>query len=570
MTPEQLAREFRRELLDKDSQAAGRLVQAYGISWQRIKRDLDVLLAQIAVARKNGIPITKTWLDKEGRLRLLLDQIAIQIKQFEDVADFTILNGQSEAVRDAIRHAEALTLASVTPDKLAQIAITWNRVPAEALSHLVGFLGDGTPLRKALSSLSAESLKKVSDGLYSGVAAGLNPRQIASTIRDALGDDLTRALAISRTETLRAYRSAARENYQANKDVVNAWIWHSALGTRTCAVCWAMHGTVHPLEEEFASHVNCRCSQIPVVDPTLGIEQQPIETGESRFKKLTDSAQKAILGPTRYELYKAGKLTLSEVVDYQVDKDWGPTRTLKPVKHLVFSNSMGTPSNPRLISNLTGTAEFREAFVFEDNKVSNNRIRYGIDAVDKYLNLPTMRRLPVRKILKSEPYTGRFVPVAYGGPVMLIKRNAKQIEFTTVHEIGHLLELDLIHDNAGDLSQVLHNPVFKKWFDAVVSSDHVNQLTDVYFMASNTGDIYWIAQMDYRLKPWELWARSFAQWIATRTNDPLLLKQLSQIRDALRNAKLPPYQWEDNDFEPIAKEIDDIMKQVGYLPKHEI
>jgi len=104
----------------------------------------------------------------------------------------------------------------------------------------------------------------VMDALTRGLALGLGPEVIRRLIQQMMGMVLTRALRIARTEMLRAYREAARRNYQANSDVVKGWIWHSALNERTCAACWAMHGTVHRLEERLDDHVGGRCTAVPL------------------------------------------------------------------------------------------------------------------------------------------------------------------------------------------------------------------------------------------------------------------------------------------------------------------
>lgn len=67
-----------------------------------------------------------------------------------------------------------------------------------------------------------------------------------------------RALRISRTEMLRAYREATRRNYQANGDIVPGWRWLCAKQPRTCAARLAMDGT-HKCRDQTADNVSGAC-----------------------------------------------------------------------------------------------------------------------------------------------------------------------------------------------------------------------------------------------------------------------------------------------------------------------
>jgi hypothetical protein len=68
----------------------------------------------------------------------------------------------------------------------------------------------------------------------------------------------------------------------------------------------------------------------------------------------------------------------------------------------------------------------------------------------------------------------------------------------------------------------------------------------------------------YMLKPQEEWARSYAQYVATKTKDPAMRAELAYMRDPAKNPYLIE-QWSDDEFEPIAKAIDDLLEMVGAL-----
>jgi len=180
------------------------------------------------------------------------------------------------------------------------------------------------------------------DALTRGLALGLGPEVIRRLIQQMMGMVLTRALRIARTEMLRAYREAARRNYQANSDVVKGWIWHSALNERTCAACWAMHGTVHRLEERLDDHVGGRCTAVPLTKTwaELGFEgipetTLPIERGVDVFQRLNPEMQQEILGAAKYAAWKDGKFGLEDLVGRKYDGRWGSMRYERSLKELL-------------------------------------------------------------------------------------------------------------------------------------------------------------------------------------------------------------------------------------------
>ena len=254
----EIAERYRKALLVSERKAATEMVRAYGESWKRIKTNLDTLTAQITAARAAGEEVSAAWLFQRDRLAGLQRQVESEIGWFAQHAEASVIAQQAEAVRAAEAHAMELmgtSLGTAPPG----VMLTFNRLPSGAVQDLVGFLQDGSPLRSLLDELGPEASQGVRDALIAGVATGQGPREIARRARLAMGGNLVRALTIARTEVLRSYRESSRRSYQANDDVVKGWVWHSALGTRTCASCWALHGTFHQLDERLDDHPNGRC-----------------------------------------------------------------------------------------------------------------------------------------------------------------------------------------------------------------------------------------------------------------------------------------------------------------------
>lgn len=329
---------FRGDLLRRERRAASELVRYYGRIWQEINRQISKMIRDYY-----NTPDTEreSWLYQMQRLQALRAQVESEIGRFARFADRQIQVEQREVVQAAQDHAEQLGRLGLGKGPPG-VEVHWSKLPNEALRDLIGFLQDGSPLKDLLGRLGPEAGQAVMDALMRGLGLGLGPEVIGRLIQQMMGMALTRALRIARTEMLRAYREAAYRNYQANGDVVKGWIWHSALNERTCAACWAMHGTVHRLEERLDDHVCGRCTAVPLTKTwaELGFEgipetTLPIERGVDVFQRLNPEMQQEILGAAKYAAWKDGKFGLEDLVGRKYDGRWGSMRYERSLKELL-------------------------------------------------------------------------------------------------------------------------------------------------------------------------------------------------------------------------------------------
>lgn len=338
LTIYEVIREQRRKLIARDRDALLNVTRGFAIARREISRSLLELLNEMSAATTRGEKITESWLRKANRLHTLKSQAAGAISRFSVGLELSVLNGQRAEVEQAVRDAAATYHAarSVNP----RLPIEFDRLHDDAAQTMIGQLGDGSPLSRLIGQFPKQAAALAEEGLIQGIAIGRNPRDTALRLQSAMSsggmlptggpDEVfeslrkirTRSLAIARTETLRSYRSSSLATYEANSGVVTGWIWIATLDTRTCASCWAMHGTKHSATEAFGSHVNCRCSPAPDIEGVdLGIR-----TGEERFALLDSEKQLDVLGAKKFELYREKKIALADAVAYSEDKDWGPQR----------------------------------------------------------------------------------------------------------------------------------------------------------------------------------------------------------------------------------------------------
>lgn len=325
---ERAANRFRRDLLNNERQAASAMVEAYGYAWQRVSLSIQQIQQELDQLIAEGATESAEAIFRLNRYQSLRAQIEAELRRFGGFAESATVANQQRAIQAAGRNAAELVNLAAGP---GPIQVPFDVLPTAALEDLVGFASDGSPLRVLFGEISGGVADQVTTRFAASLAAGFNPRVTARILRDAFGLGLARALTISRTETMRAYREATHRNYQRNADVIGNWIWSASLSTRTCAACWAMHGSIHPLSEPMGSHPNCRCTMIPQVKSwkELGYnvpDHRPtVERGTDAFARLSPADQEAILGKAAYAAYIDKAVSLEQFATERHSHDWGTT-----------------------------------------------------------------------------------------------------------------------------------------------------------------------------------------------------------------------------------------------------
>jgi hypothetical protein len=197
---------------------------------------------------------------------------------------------------------------------------------------------------------------------------------------------------IGRTEALRAYRESSQRFYQENSDVVHAWRWVAACNGRTCAVCWAMHGSVHTVDEQFVSHPGCRCTQVPVTDLSPGLA-----TGPARFANLDTETQRRILGPKKFDAYQSGQISLKSLAGMKDNGRWGMTRHERNLADAIAAHRAGTalPIGP-----------MRHRAGAEPPKPPDEPLEVLLPIVEKQLPAATAAEARQRVVGVTEQYAG--------------------------------------------------------------------------------------------------------------------------------------------------------------------
>ena len=309
------ALDFRQAIVRRDDATLARLAA----SWRAASADLEAearrVFAKIAEARLAGQPVSAAWLYRERRAALLLEQIADTLDAYAADAAALILDEAMVAARAAA--SDALDLARAAGADLDDRTWAWwSRSAAEQAAA-----NAQSVVPQLLAAAGDAARVAAEDALIRAVVLGWNPRRAARSVGDALDVGRHRSLLIARTEVLRTYRESSRAAWQSSR-VVEGWVWVAALDRRTCAACWAMHGTLHRVDEAMGTHPACRCVQVPKtadwarVDPALGGAPETsirVEAGPDVFRRLPGDDQRRVLG-AKWEAWRDGRIDLADVV----------------------------------------------------------------------------------------------------------------------------------------------------------------------------------------------------------------------------------------------------------------
>lgn len=313
------------------------LVKAWANAWADIEPELTAVLEDLAT---RGVRPGQVM--KAERLKAVLAHLADELDRLTGHASSAI-TGRLRDLIDEIGRAQAAILASQLPpgQTLHQIR-EWSRVDPRQVNAIVA--RSTQQITSKLQPLAPQTEDLIRRELVKGVASGANPRktarQMVRRVQKAYNGELglTRALRVARTETLDAYRVAAHESRVLNRDLMTGWMWICELSPRSCPACIAEHGSIHPVDQIGPlDHVNGRCTGMPMTkswgDLGYDIPEPPpiVPDAEKWFDRLTPAEQRGILGPSRFEAWKAGDYPRDQWSVLKDNPNWRKSIQISPV-----------------------------------------------------------------------------------------------------------------------------------------------------------------------------------------------------------------------------------------------
>lgn len=305
--------EHRRALLRRDELQMAEQARR----WQGVERALQSQVDMLAQEMAESRIVTFGQLTRSMRYRQLLEQTRDEMRKYVNFIEPQIVDGQQASAVLAIQHGEQAVNAIATE---ARMTVPFNRLPISAVEHMVGLVGDGTPVSSILAEAARVGPQAMAQLLVDGIALGRAPLATARlAMRQGLGQSFTRMAAISRTEQLRVYRMVSLENY-GNSQVVRGYKRLSARDQRTCIGCLFSDGREYTLEAGFDEHVQGRCTLVPVL---YAVPAAVYPSGQDWFREQPEGTQREMLGPARFELWRRGEVSLDDMVDRDWSEVWG-------------------------------------------------------------------------------------------------------------------------------------------------------------------------------------------------------------------------------------------------------
>lgn len=317
-------RRFRR-LLDAREAAT---MQALARRWVALERaiadQLELLATEMAARQAQGLRVSVDLVRLTRRYQSLQQQVLAELSQYAGFAAETITAEQRWMMAAGVQHGADLLRAALS------VRGGFDVLPVDALTHMAGYVADGSPLRAYFARMYPEAMQGIMDALFEGLARGLGPRQIAKRMRDQMGVAARTAINSARTEPLRVYREASLAQYR-KAGLVDGYIRVASKSERTCMACLVKDGQWFPLSVPFEEHNQGRCRAIPAKQGT----PYPGTQGLDWFREQSPERQKLMMGPGRYEAWKAGKFELGDLATLHEDPVWGNSWQETPLKRLV-------------------------------------------------------------------------------------------------------------------------------------------------------------------------------------------------------------------------------------------
>ena len=324
--------------------------------WLQMEGHLEARISDLAQhvtsMRAAGEAVTHETLMTIERYQKLLAQTQKELYGYTEFAERLISEQQAKLAKMGIEHASTAIQMSLF-ESGPGVGAFFDKLPVSAIENMVGLTAKGSPVAEVLAKHWPNAVQNMTDILVRNTGLGINPRQTAREMADGLAaEGLNNAMTIARSEQLRVYREASRQQYQAS-GMVQQYERMCAHQPRTCMACLALDGEIYDTEDLIETHACCRCIMRPIVDGMPSIER---ETGQDWFEKQPEHVQREMMGPSRYEMYKSGDVGIKDMVVTGTHPDWGPTASVRSVRDLqegagiVVSNSVTTNSSMNAVA----------------------------------------------------------------------------------------------------------------------------------------------------------------------------------------------------------------------------
>jgi hypothetical protein len=560
---------------------------------QQALQELDRLYRNAAAEMSQAI---MSYKDQDGNLRV--EVLQDMLGQIDGILNelSRLRNGQLDLFLDQAAQLGAGAYSGALPPAMI------TRVAKEAVSFSKAFVGaDGLQLSDRIWRLNQGAKQTVADAIQNSIIQGHSASQAvneflsrgspapgdlsskldmakAETVAQLVGKTLLRdegnarinAMRLFRTELNRAHGEAYMLTGEAHPDFGG---WRFLLSPRHPAldICdmhakvnrYGLGAGVYPdrARTPWPAHPNT-LSYVEIVfeDEISDEDRAGKETRIDWLNKQPEGVQEGVLNSRS----KAAALRDGILAENQIATPWKVLKVRYQNAGVDVDALAGPgPDVPSPIDRVSPVgipvSNALEPMVYK--KDSN----YVLEAIDQIHGDGQLPQIPIVRTA-SRSYAGAYAsrgdrPVN----IQLSSAYPRDRKLTLIHEIGHFL--DHMGVTPGSFVSV-DDPRFQKWRNAVENTSAIQRLRQIRSgprIIESGGPVYVpMEYIDYLLRTKEVWARSYTQYIITRSSDPALLRELESSITTRSSFPLPMH-WEAEDFKPIAQAIDELFAELGWL-----
>ena len=308
--------------------------------WARLEPELVDAVAEVLATSKTG-RVRPSRLIKAKRVAQALKHAHSEVAGIVEEYSAVVIPELPAQVKAMLEVHEQITAMQLPP---GGVGYSFDQLNEGALNQIVARSTEQiTATHMALPAMVDEALKA---SLTRGIAVGENPaetaRRIVNQAKGRFTGGMARATMIARTEMLDAQRTAAAQWEKNNSQILDGWVWVCALDKRSCPSCVAMHGSVHPVDEQGPNdHQNGRCARVPKTKTwqelgyKAGKDTRPvIPTGEDLFNNMSETEQNQLIGATRANLVRTGRIQFADLTELRETPGWRPSHHMRTITDL--------------------------------------------------------------------------------------------------------------------------------------------------------------------------------------------------------------------------------------------
>jgi hypothetical protein len=215
----------------------------------------------------------------------------------------------------------------------------------------------------------------------------------------------------------------------------------------------------------------------------------------------------------------------------------------------------------------TGALGVPVSNALDTERIKNSAMRDQIDLafreMDKVHGDGELPKIPLVESTSKREFGSYWSSGIQSLRIKLSKTGNHQA-LTLLHEIGHFLDhrgfgLDNVWSSR---SKILNGIIVQAAKNSKWYKDVWKRFLELNTQISKDVPPFQIGRkyVNYLLSDKELYARSYAQYIAVKSGDKILLDQLRKLQSAKFTT-----QWDDKDFQPIMEAFDELFKSKGWM-----